>query len=155
GIRRSRWSDPRFSRGARRPRAGLLDAIGPARVHGGARRPLQLLLPAYRRVCPSACSGSPASAHPLLALHFRGRSRRHRHRLSRGACRARRQSAPHARGENGMTVLLETKGVSKCYGALRALEEINVVIRAEEVVSMVGPNGAGKTTLVNLLTGLL
>jgi branched-chain amino acid transport system ATP-binding protein len=54
-----------------------------------------------------------------------------------------------------MTVLLETKGVSKCYGALRALEEINVVIRAEEVVSVVGPNGAGKTTLVNLLTGLL
>src|SRR5262249_56103082 len=36
GIRRSRWSDPRFPRGARRPRAGLLDAIGPARVHGGA-----------------------------------------------------------------------------------------------------------------------
>jgi branched-chain amino acid transport system ATP-binding protein len=54
-----------------------------------------------------------------------------------------------------MTVLLETKGVSKCYGALRALEEINVVIRAQEVVSVVGPNGAGKTTLVNLLTGLL
>jgi branched-chain amino acid transport system ATP-binding protein len=54
-----------------------------------------------------------------------------------------------------MSVLLETKGVSKCYGALRALEEINVVIRAEEVVSVVGPNGAGKTTLVNLLTGLL
>jgi branched-chain amino acid transport system ATP-binding protein len=54
-----------------------------------------------------------------------------------------------------MTVLLETKGVSKCYGALRALEEIDVVIRADEVVSVVGPNGAGKTTLVNLLTGLL
>ena len=54
-----------------------------------------------------------------------------------------------------MTVLLETKGVSKCYGALHALEEIDVVIRADEVVSVVGPNGAGKTTLVNLLTGLL
>jgi len=54
-----------------------------------------------------------------------------------------------------MTVLLETKRVSKCYGALRALEEIDLVIRGDEVVSVVGPNGAGKTTLVNLLTGLL
>ena len=54
-----------------------------------------------------------------------------------------------------MTVLLETKSVSKCYGALRALEEISIAIRPEEVVSVVGPNGAGKTTLVNLLTGLI
>src|SRR5262249_50643209 len=138
GIRRSRWSDPRFSRGARRPRAGLLDAIGPARVHGGARRLLPLLRPHYPRVRLPPVAGSAAIADLVLALHSRGHSRRHRHLLSGGTCRARRQSAPHARGENGMTVLLETKGVSKCYGALRALEEINVVIRAEEVVSVVG-----------------
>jgi len=54
-----------------------------------------------------------------------------------------------------MTVLLETKSVGKSYGALRALEEISIAIRPDEVVSVVGPNGAGKTTLVNLLTGLL
>jgi branched-chain amino acid transport system ATP-binding protein len=54
-----------------------------------------------------------------------------------------------------MTVLLETKGVGKSYGALRALEDVSIAIRPEEVVSVVGPNGAGKTTLVNLLTGLL
>ena len=54
-----------------------------------------------------------------------------------------------------MTALLETKSVSKCYGPLRALEEISIAIRPEEIVSVVGPNGAGKTTLVNLLTGLL
>jgi branched-chain amino acid transport system ATP-binding protein len=54
-----------------------------------------------------------------------------------------------------MTVLLETKAVGKCYGELRALEEVSIAIRAEEVVSVVGPNGAGKTTLVNLLTGLI
>jgi branched-chain amino acid transport system ATP-binding protein len=54
-----------------------------------------------------------------------------------------------------VTVLLETKGVSKRYGALRALEDVSIAIRPEEVVSVVGPNGAGKTTLVNLLTGLL
>jgi len=54
-----------------------------------------------------------------------------------------------------MTALLETKSVSKCYGALRALEAISIAIRPDEIVSVVGPNGAGKTTLVNLLTGLL
>jgi len=54
-----------------------------------------------------------------------------------------------------VTVLLETKRVSKRYGALRALEDVSIAIRPEEVVSVVGPNGAGKTTLVNLLTGLL
>jgi branched-chain amino acid transport system ATP-binding protein len=54
-----------------------------------------------------------------------------------------------------MTALLETKSISKYYGALRALEAISIAIRPDEVVSVVGPNGAGKTTLVNLLTGLL
>jgi branched-chain amino acid transport system ATP-binding protein len=54
-----------------------------------------------------------------------------------------------------MTVLLETRGVSKYYGAFRALDDVSVAISAGELVSVVGPNGAGKTTLVNLLTGLI
>ena len=54
-----------------------------------------------------------------------------------------------------MTLLLETRNVSKSYGAFRALEQVNVAVHQGEVVSVVGPNGAGKTTLVNLLTGLL
>ena len=54
-----------------------------------------------------------------------------------------------------MTPLIETRGVSKHYGAFRALDDISIAVRAGEFVSIVGPNGAGKTTLVNLLTGLL
>jgi branched-chain amino acid transport system ATP-binding protein len=54
-----------------------------------------------------------------------------------------------------MTPLIETRGVSKYYGAFRALDDISIAVRAGEFVSIVGPNGAGKTTLVNLLTGLL
>jgi branched-chain amino acid transport system ATP-binding protein len=54
-----------------------------------------------------------------------------------------------------MTVLLETRGVSKSYGAFRALDDVSIKIADGELVSVVGPNGAGKTTLVNLLTGLL
>ena len=54
-----------------------------------------------------------------------------------------------------MSVLLETRSVSKSYGPFRALEDVTMAVREDELVSVVGPNGAGKTTLVNLLTGLL
>ncbi|MGC2045634.1 MAG: ABC transporter ATP-binding protein [Pseudolabrys sp.] len=54
-----------------------------------------------------------------------------------------------------MTLLLETRNVSKSYGVFRALENVSIAVRENELVSVVGPNGAGKTTLVNLLTGLL
>jgi branched-chain amino acid transport system ATP-binding protein len=54
-----------------------------------------------------------------------------------------------------MTLLLETRNVSKSYGAFRALDDVSLSVHDGELVSVVGPNGAGKTTLVNLLTGLL
>jgi len=54
-----------------------------------------------------------------------------------------------------MSVLLETRSVSKNYGVFRALDNVSFGVAAGELVSVVGPNGAGKTTLVNLLTGLL
>jgi branched-chain amino acid transport system ATP-binding protein len=54
-----------------------------------------------------------------------------------------------------MSVLLEARNVSKSFGELRALEDVNIAIAAGELVCVIGPNGAGKTTLVNLLTGLL
>jgi branched-chain amino acid transport system ATP-binding protein len=54
-----------------------------------------------------------------------------------------------------MSLLLETRAVSKSYGPFRALDKVTMTVHAGELVSVVGPNGAGKTTLVNLLTGLL
>ena len=54
-----------------------------------------------------------------------------------------------------MTPLVETRSVSKFYGAFRALDDVSMAVGEGEFVSIVGPNGAGKTTLVNLLTGLL
>jgi branched-chain amino acid transport system ATP-binding protein len=54
-----------------------------------------------------------------------------------------------------MSLLLEARNVSKSYGAFQALEDVNMAVRENELVSIVGPNGAGKTTLVNLFTGLL
>jgi len=53
-----------------------------------------------------------------------------------------------------MTPLVETRGVSKHYGAFKALDDVSLAVGEGEFVSVVGPNGAGKTTLVNLLTGV-
>ena len=53
-----------------------------------------------------------------------------------------------------MTYLLETRDVSKSYGAFLALDRVSMTLSDDEVLAVVGPNGAGKTTLVNLLTGL-
>ena len=49
--------------------------------------------------------------------------------------------------------LLETRELSKSFGALRAVSGVNLAIEAGTLHSIIGPNGAGKTTLFNLLTG--
>ena len=62
---------------------------------------------------------------------------------------------PHWPSDGVTTSLIETRGVSKSYGAVSALEDVSISVREGEFVSIVGPNGAGKTTLGNLLSGLL
>ena len=49
--------------------------------------------------------------------------------------------------------LLEVSGLTKSFGGLTAVSELNFDIQPGELLSMIGPNGAGKTTLFNLLTG--
>ena len=53
-----------------------------------------------------------------------------------------------------MTTLLELKGLSKSFGGLRVIENLDLVVNEGEIVSVIGPNGAGKTTLFNLITGI-
>jgi branched-chain amino acid transport system ATP-binding protein len=52
-----------------------------------------------------------------------------------------------------MAALLQLQAVSKHYGALKAVDDINVTVAAGEALAVIGPNGAGKTTLFNLITG--
>jgi branched-chain amino acid transport system ATP-binding protein len=53
-----------------------------------------------------------------------------------------------------MTPLLETRGISKTFGGLKAVQKIDLRIEANRVLSVIGPNGAGKTTFFNCLSGI-
>lgn len=52
-----------------------------------------------------------------------------------------------------MTMLLETRGLSKNFGGLRAVSDVDFSIGRGEVRAVIGPNGAGKTTFVSLISG--
>jgi branched-chain amino acid transport system ATP-binding protein len=51
--------------------------------------------------------------------------------------------------------VLEVKGVSKSFGWLKALSDVNLSVRQNTVHAIIGPNGAGKSTLLNCLVGKL
>lgn len=50
--------------------------------------------------------------------------------------------------------MLELKDVSRKFGGLQALIEVNITVPENKVVGLIGPNGAGKTTLINNISGL-
>jgi ABC-2 type transport system ATP-binding protein len=52
-------------------------------------------------------------------------------------------------------VVASLEAVTKNYGEVQALRNVNFTVRAGQVVALLGPNGAGKTTAVKLLLGLL
>jgi branched-chain amino acid transport system ATP-binding protein len=54
-----------------------------------------------------------------------------------------------------MSVLLETVGVTRFFGMVRAAQELNIRIDEGEMVGIIGSNGSGKTTFLNLATGYL
>jgi D-xylose transport system ATP-binding protein len=60
---------------------------------------------------------------------------------------------PAAPSTNGATPLLELRKVSKSFGALRALNQVDFRVYPGEIQALVGDNGAGKSTLVKTISG--
>lgn len=54
-----------------------------------------------------------------------------------------------------MSVVLETRGLTKTFGGLTAVNDVCLTVGPREIHAIIGPNGAGKSTMVNLLSGQL
>lgn len=52
-------------------------------------------------------------------------------------------------------MILEVKGLTKSFGGLVAVHELELSVKEGEVVGLIGPNGSGKTTSFNLISGFL
>ena len=55
---------------------------------------------------------------------------------------------------NGGQPVLELRGLSKSFGGLHAVRDVNLKVMPGDRKAVIGPNGAGKTTLFNLITGI-
>jgi branched-chain amino acid transport system ATP-binding protein len=55
----------------------------------------------------------------------------------------------------GSALMLAVAGLSKRFGGLSVLQDVNFTVPANTVFGLIGPNGAGKTTVFNLITGLV
>ncbi|MFK8080614.1 MAG: ABC transporter ATP-binding protein [Granulosicoccus sp.] len=54
-----------------------------------------------------------------------------------------------------MTAVLEVRNLSKSFGGIHAVSDVNFSVRKGELLALIGPNGAGKTTCFNMLMGQL
>jgi len=54
-----------------------------------------------------------------------------------------------------MNPLLECNALSKRYGSVTALSDIDLTLERGKIIGLLGPNGSGKTTLIKLINGLL
>ncbi len=53
-----------------------------------------------------------------------------------------------------MATIIEARGLTKSFGATRALDQVSFTIESGRIVGLIGPNGAGKTTMLKAILGL-
>lgn len=56
--------------------------------------------------------------------------------------------------EANRKIILEAKSISKHFGGLKAVQDIDLKLHEGEILAIIGPNGAGKTTTFNLISGV-
>ncbi len=57
--------------------------------------------------------------------------------------------------ENMDKIILKTVNLTKYFGGIKAIDDLNIEVFRGELLGIIGPNGAGKTTLFNLITGFI
>jgi branched-chain amino acid transport system ATP-binding protein len=83
----------------------------------------------------------------LRAVFLRGASSM----SGNGAVPRPRTSAPATRSSDD--IVLRTEGLTKQFGGIVAVDDVDLELRDGEILGVIGPNGAGKTTLFDLITG--
>src|ERR1043166_8353410 len=63
-------------------------------------------------------------------------------------------SSPAPESHAGEVAQLRLQGISKSFGAVRALNNVDFEVYSGEVVGLVGDNGAGKSTLIKVISGV-
>src|SRR6187431_1179831 len=118
-----------------------------------------------RRRISTCCTRTASSRSPRSASARTSSTARHR-QSGRGARlgRAPRPSRPGVQRVSATSVgpttastatpRLETRGVSKSFGSVTALDAVDFEVRAGEVMALVGDNGAGKSTLIKCIAGI-
>jgi ABC-type branched-subunit amino acid transport system ATPase component/ABC-type branched-subunit amino acid transport system permease subunit len=77
-----------------------------------------------------------------------------------GSVRLELESGPYRRGASRPTgapdgsVLLKLEGLSRHFGGVRAVDGVDLTVKAGTIHGLIGPNGSGKSTLVNVVSGL-
>jgi branched-chain amino acid transport system permease protein len=57
-------------------------------------------------------------------------------------------------GPQNHCTALELKGITRSFGGITAINDLNIKLKEKEILSIIGPNGAGKSTVFNLISGI-